>query len=383
MNLKKSKEEKISINPLSVLLGAYLAKERNLLRMNSKDMANQIGIGESFYRMIEAGLANLHPSRVLDFIKSFPNSQINFDAICKFLVAVQMVENNLSSYDQLKKVIDEMSAADFKLQKLFAVMEPVWNELKKGNEEIKPLIESEVFLNELQDFLTRYELYAVNPKESSETVVQNANNIFRTIPTIYFDFVEDIVTRTQELPVRIRFSDLWKWEERNSSKFKEHYGIFRDHSSITNYENLRKYKYLYLWQGQHIATYFIFLNTDVSAEKIKSVFEKNLRRSLTEGDYTNELQTFDEKMKKIRFKCCPPDHTEIIDLLTGSYFDDSENPYDKVHDAFWVFRLVNGNNIGFLASIEKETYKPFEGINLGFDDTVNKLDGMKKLWDAL
>ena len=52
MNQKKSKEEKISINPLSVLLGSYLAKERNLLRMNSKDMANQIGIGESFYRMI-------------------------------------------------------------------------------------------------------------------------------------------------------------------------------------------------------------------------------------------------------------------------------------------------------------------------------------------
>jgi hypothetical protein len=381
---KQTKDEtRIEKNPLSIALGTFFARERNLLRDNSKEMANKIGIGESFYRMIEAGSANLHPSRVLQVIKAFPNSSINLDALCKFLVAIQMVESNLSTYETFRQAINDLVAADNKIQKLFKVFEPVWKVMQNGNYEVKDLFDTDMVYNELREFMTNYEYYATSSIETSEVKLQNINTIFENLPTIYFDYVEDFVQRTQELPTRIRFSDLWKWEDKNRKNFKSQYCISRDHENVTSLENLRRYKYRYLWENQYIETNMIFL-TDEPVDKIRKRFETNLRKSLTESNDIEKLNDFDERILKVHFKTCPVDNAEVIQALSGMDLDASEESEQmRMYDAVWVFTLVNNNNIGFLSIISKDDVKLVEGVNLNHSKTIEKLDIMKKLWESI
>jgi len=375
---KQNKTDKKIKNPLSIMLGVFLAKERNKLPDNnsSKEMSKTIGIGESFYRMIEAGSANIHPSRVLDIIRAFPLSEINLDALCKYLVAIQIVETNLSSYNTFENAISELSIADEKFQKLFKNFEPDWKEIKN-------LPYTTNLYNELKDFLTNYDDYASSSTEILEKQENILNNVFYELPTIYFDYVENFIKQTKKLPVRIHFDELREWEKDHMNDFSSIYAIIRNHNIVTHKENLNTYLYDYLWGKEFDNACFIFLEDEKNASDIKKIFEKNLKSSYVKKNINSRLNNFDNKIKKIKFKTYKKNNAEVNEVL-----NETNNKNEKInYDAIWCFTLkANNEKIGFVAKAKQHESIPdyqffIDGKSLNYYDTKKKQKIIQNLWE--
>jgi len=376
-------DKKIKNNPLSIVLGMYLSRERNKLPDNnsSKEIAQKIGFtGISFYRMIEAGLANLHPSKVLDVLKAFPLSNINLDAFCKYLVAIQLVETRLNSYAEFNDAIYQLSVADEKLKKLFNVLKPAFKEIEKNPQEFKDAFISEKYYNEIKEYLSNYEQYAMTASdilEKKETIITNMSY---ELPTIYYDYVENFIVETNKLPLRINFEDLHKWEDRLQDEFRSIYAIVRNHNIVTHQENLKSYIYNYLWGKKFEKAYFIFLEDSKSPKDLKEIFIKNLKKSITKIK-PERLTDFDIKMTKVIFGTCKKGSSIAQSLLTESKQNEDVN-----YDAFWCFTLDNDKLVGFVAKAKQhEKFPEYEifndGKSLNYTDTKNKLNILRNFWE--
>ena len=65
-------------HPLIQAFGLSLKALRRAEQKKAAQAAKDLGVGESLYRLLESGSATLQPSKAVDLIKAFPNSQIDF-----------------------------------------------------------------------------------------------------------------------------------------------------------------------------------------------------------------------------------------------------------------------------------------------------------------
>ena len=372
MAKEKKGNQRIEKNPMSQALGSYFRKERDMLRKTSNQVAQEIEIGSSFYRMIEAGSANLHPSRLLKVINAFPNSGIEFDLISKYVVGMQMVETSLSSLDLLHATIAELMSADGDFERLLKTFDPIWHYLENDqNDLVKKHLDSEMVYNELREFLTnRY--YEMEPEKRLN---QELNELIDQTPTFYLEFALNTLKSLQALPVSIFFSELWRWESQHLKNFSSLHGLVLDHTGVTDYQNLERYQYKYVWEDQFQHVYLLFPNAPYDAATIKSIFEKNLLKSLRQEPEKNKhyIDDFERAMKKVHIKTFDADEEFISQVL---------KPDNYVHyNAVWVFSMVNNNNIGFLSYIHPETAQIAQGTSLRYKDTVSRLELMKRIWN--
>jgi uncharacterized protein YdcH (DUF465 family) len=274
--MNKAKKIAVEKNPLSVALGYYLSRERQQLPKDignkSKDVAAAIKIGDSLYRMIESGNARIHPKTVLKYISVFNSSGIKFEALCKFLVTIHFLDAYLEDYTEFKKAINELKDVDEQFKTLFEAMRPVFESIEKGNQNIKPLIEEEKIYDEIRKLLTESDSYG---KSSEEIQEEQIVKIYNRVPTFYSDFAHEILNKIFSLPLTIRFSKLWQWEDEYSSRFRLMYSIVKNHENVTSYSNLFRYNYKFLWEKDFEKFHFIFLDCD--KDGVKEKFKTNLK----------------------------------------------------------------------------------------------------------
>lgn len=369
---KKNNNTKIEKNPLSQALGAFLRKERDLMRKTSNEIAKEINIGASFYRMIEAGSANIHPSRVLNIINSFPNSGIELNSLCKYLVAIQMIEPSLNSYQELRQAIDNLSEADGEFERLFKAFESVLTYIKAGDsEKVKEYIDDENLNNELREFLTS-KFYELEPEKRLD---QKLNELIDDTPSFYLDFALNTLQSLHQLPMSIITSDLWHWEEKNKDNIVSRYCISKNHNYVTSLKNLLRYHYTHLWSPDFKTENFIFIDDENSSDQLKNLFNKNLKNSLKESGLTNKLENADTYLKKVIFRTGSSDNKKLLNLL--------ESHEGNSYDAVWIYIMKNNNHIGILAEIDKNDLKLIKGTSLKFKETIDKLDEIKLLWNEL
>jgi len=366
---------KIEKNPLSQALGSYFRKERDLLRKTSNELAKDIDIGASFYRMIEAGSANLHPSRVLKVIYAFPNSGIELNALCKYLVAVQMVETNLSSLRDLKNAIEDLSDADGEFEKLFRAFDSIF-ELMENNqfEKISHAIESDQIIEEVREFLTN-KYYDFEPEMRFS---QRLNKLIDETPSFYLDFALNTLQNLQELPTDIIPQELWNWERKNKNNLKSIFIVVNEYKSVTGEKNLQRYSYDYLWESTFKDLYILFVNpgTDVwQKEIIFEEFTQNLQAALLVKQKQNQLDNLENILNKVQFHVVEIQN-EIVSKLLHSW------DHKIQYDALWVYQMQSGINIGFATHIqvEEELIKP--GKNLSYQETTGAIESLKDFWNV-
>lgn len=372
---KGKRKEKIEKNPLSQALGAFFRKERDLLRKTSNEVAAEIEIGSSFYRMIEAGSANLHPSRLLKVINAFPNSGIEFDLLCKYVVGIQMVEANLNSAEELRSAFEELAGADDEYEKLLGLFQPIWAYYQSEQPAlIKKFLDSDHIYIEVKGFLTN-KFYELEPEKRLD---HELNELISQTPSFYLEFALNTLKSLQALPVSIFFSELWRWEQQHINDFTALHGLVLQHEGVTDYQNLERYQYRYIWENQFQQVNLLFVEDNKSADEIATVFAGNLYKSLSAQPERNKhlLDNFDKTMRKVQIKAIRSD-----DSRYKKFLEDSSSA--TRYNAMWVFSLLNNNNIGFLSYIHQENQQIVQGTSLRYKDTVERLQEFKLLWKEL
>lgn len=360
-------------NPLAQLLGVYFKKERDFRGMSSDSVANQIDIGGSFYRMIESGAANFHPSRSLDIIKVF--YKIEFDALCKMLVAIQILESHKDAIEDFQKALEEVGDADPQLAKLFQILEPVWVIIqKKTAKDVKKFLESEPVYHEIKQFLTSNKYYE---KETEKRLDLELNALINQTPGFYLELTFKILQILERYPTHILPDDLYKWERENKHEFTNLYAIIKNHQSVSSLENLSNYTYDYLWSSQFEELNFIFLDESQDNDKALQTFKKNLKTVLKRKpqEFQSELQNFDKAISKVSFKG-GKEHKEALSKIM-LHKDKSNKENFHLYDLLWIFTLQNGNVIGFMSNVDAEQI--LQRVSLTYKETYEKLTLFKEI----
>ncbi len=371
-------------HPLAQIMGAMLAKDRG--GRKSVDLAKRIQCAPSTYRLAESGNLSLNPTLALRL------SQVNdysFTPLLTLLVAIA-VSNDALSIAEARNTLRAIGDADDQ-QKFGHLLDKLGNELwifaqNRNPDEVKAFIEDKKLHHIMKDYLK-------NPDfgKSVEEVLENDDKILRnkilTLPSIYNDFVTNFIDKTDELPVRVRFSDLGKWEQSNLQSFKRLSALVNDYKTITNFENLKRYRYNYLWEETFIEANFIFISEHtISPQAIIGDFQTNMEVALNDIGDTYKLKNLDRAMQKINVRVITNDNSNLCkQILTGKNYDGLRDNATTLYDAFWVFTRLDRPPVGFLAfdSIHKDIQDYIvyvEGVSLNGIHTAEKSAQFQSLW---
>lgn len=372
MAKKGSSSSKTFKNPLVQALGLVLHKMRNSIGMTSDEVAAKIGLGGSSYRMIEAGSAILHPGRSLNIIKVF--DQIEFDPLCRLLVAIQVMETGTQTVDDFKNATILLGDTDPQLQQLFDALMPAWKLVQNQDaNSVADYISNSDVPSILTDFLTINRYFGL---EKERRLDFQLNALIEGTPSIYLDFILDILSSLKKHRLHYFPEESRTWESENKHNFLNLYAVIRDPAGILNKDNFSSFDYNYLWQPQFESLKYIILDKDFDPEKSKTLFQRYLKEALQDKHikYQVELQQFDEAMEKVHFVNGYGKRNELYNSM--KYSEDS-NPVDFL----WIFTLKNGNKVGFISN--NDSNKVFYGTTLSYLETNERLEVFKQVWPDL
>lgn len=372
MAKKGSSSSKTFKNPLVQALGIVLHKMRNSIGMTSDDVAAKIGLGGSSYRMIEAGSAILHPGRSLNIIKVF--DQIEFDPLCRLLVAIQVMETGTQTVDDFKNATILLGDTDPQLHQLFEALMPVWTLVQnKDSNTVADFIENSEIPSILTDFLTINRYFGL---EKERRLDFQLNALIEGTPSIYLDFILDILSSLKKHRLHYFPEESRTWESENKHNFMNLYAVIKDPKGILNKDNFSSFDYNYLWQPQFESLKYIILQEDFDPKTSKALFQKHLKEALQEKHikYQVELQQFDAAMEKVHFKNGSEKDEALLHIM--KYSQDG----DPV-DFLWIFTLKNGNKVGFISN--NDSNKVFYGTTLSYLETNERLEVFKEIWAEL
>ncbi len=372
MAKKGSSSSKTFKNPLVQALGIVLHQMRNSIGLNSDEVAAKIGLGGSSYRMIEAGSAILHPGRSLNIIQVY--DKIEFEPLCRLLVAVQVMETGTESVDDFKNATILLGDTDPQLQVIFDALMPVWKMVgKEDANKISQYIDKTEIPNLIADFLTTNKHFGV---ERERRLDVQLNSLIEDTPSIYLDFILDTLRSLKKHRLHYFPEESRSWENDNKHNFTNLYAVIKDAGSLLDKHNFESFDYNYLWQPQFETLQYIFLDEKYDSETAKKLFRDNLHSALKDKHvrYQVELKAFDEAMEKVSFKSGKAKKKELLNLV-------KQKTDDEPLDLLWIFTLKNGNKVGFISSSEPQ--KIFYGTTLNYRETNEKLDSFKQIWGEL
>jgi hypothetical protein len=291
-------ETKLEKNPLNLALGAYFSHERLKIAPDnsSKAVANLLDIGESLYRMIESGNARVHPKNVTKFIQVFGASHIDFDALCKLLIAIQFLDVSSGSVEDFDKAITELKDADLKISILLNSIHTLIKAVKNKNDNQKEIANQKIIIESIHNFLSNHGNFG---KQEKEIKNERIERIFKHLPTLYYDLIDNFIDDLLNLPMGFRANDLKRWEDRNVEKenIKSMYAIVKYKESIISDENFKDYKYKFLWDKKFQQAHMVFI-TDESKNAIENEFKAKLFNAIKDNPKTKE--SFEKAMDKMK-----------------------------------------------------------------------------------
>lgn len=391
-------------NPLTIAFGEVLKRQRDISGRTSDEIAEAIGIGSSYYRLMESGTNNLHISKAIKLVTAFEET-LTFDGVSKILMAISLMEvsaNKLVQDAEVRKADiaaarsegyiqakNELSNFDHRLKLLFERFDEhnVFEKVATSqNDIIESLAKNTDIKLRLQDFLANYEDFG-KPQETLDS--EFANEFLDDVPTFYIDYLNSDKNKYLRMLVRIHFRDLWQWENENQNNFTGMFCLFTNPDDVTSYQNLKRYKYKHLWGNQYNEALFICI-TDKSSNEVKSEFKRNLKTSLSETNEYDE-SNFDLKCDKLQFKTISKEvlltNKEIakfyIDILTGKDVNSEKKDATTIYEALWIHTLSFGYSVGFLANVKNENEIPVEGISITVRESKIKIKKFNELWELL
>ena len=342
-------------NPLSVAFGMAIQQERKKLSISDDELAENIGIKPSFFKLIENGTNNLHVNKSVALVESL-ECMLSFNSVSKILTAISMIEavkrdsENSDASEELQQRT-YVTGISLVLEKL-SIHEPSLKDLMNhfndsefldaistsNTKEAKHLIIGNFLDVEMVNFLC----HPVNhyPEKASNHYL--IDKILES-PTLYYDFIANTIEGFTTLPITVKHSDLWRWEEKHQQQFKEMVCLTRSTKSVVSIENLRRYHFNHLWEHQFTRARFIFLSEESPQhleEDFKFLYKQRLEESINRECESEHLiinaqdkqKNFDKALRKIKFQCTNNDVSDLI---------------DDEYTAIWFFTFQNSMVVGF------------------------------------
>ncbi len=356
-------------NPLNVIFGAYLKRERNNLGETSVRMAKKLNLGESIYRMIEAGAVNLNINRAMLVVRNFKNSYIKFEQLSKYLVAAQVLEYELEK-EKAKLNVALMAVSELDEDLMYFINKTAdLYKIDYGTDDYKKNLE-EVAVKEMGAFLGN-EIYV--PKTTiqfKETLLQE----FLDIPSLQMPPIYYYLKSMMAHPLLHIGPVAKEWEEKTEG-FTKLRGLYTDIELIISDVNLKLFRYPYLSEPKFTEFKLIFLTSENEIE-LKNRFIKKLN---VVRDKVKLPRLSDIEIKKISFKTIPIHRTvfanEIEKLLMGR-----QDIFPKLK-AYWSFSHDSGAEIGFVGGAEEPAQN--YAINLTFGDSLERRQVFDIIWTAI
>lgn len=387
-------------NPLSVAFGSFLRRERKNRELSTEKMAEKIGITKSFYTLVENGTNYFH-------VKNAPSIVIALDkTICVqrvtgLLMAISHMESFARDFrsgykiglkkryiDGLKSSMDLLSSLDAKgigvLVDQFKNDSLLERVVGANAKQAAKIIAEYGIEEDISEFLAI----------GNTAVIQNASGSIvskkiNQIPSMYFEFMSDLIDRLVSLPMQIGFHEMWRWEDDQRKNFREWLCVHGDSSSVVSKVNLERYHYNYLWEPGFKRARIIFLDGEDEKnlkENFVSIMNDRLHASVN-GKCAQEhivenakekLANFEWAMDKIEFK-------SLKNIKQDSNLSKLINrvlPQD--FSSVWIFTMKSGNEIGFQTKISGSNAEQqnmlIEGMSLNHFETDSRLSIMNTIW---
>ena len=118
-------------NPLAQALGLVLQNCRDKMGgISSSEIASELGLAASHYRMIEAGSAILQPARAIRVVQTFDT--IEFVPLCQVLVAIQILDSTKQSIEEMRATADLLIQANPILSKILKDFDKIWEVMRQS-----------------------------------------------------------------------------------------------------------------------------------------------------------------------------------------------------------------------------------------------------------
>ncbi len=357
--------DKIKKNPLNVILGTYLKRERNDLGLSSASVAEELKLGDSIYRMIEAGSASLNINRLSLLVAIFKNSRIKLERLAKYLISVAVLDFELDQGKTLINALEILGERDEDIEYFINKTRPLYKH-EYGSNEFKNVLDK-VAVKELDAFLGNESYRGKGTRDFKGEAI----DALLGVPSIE---MPNILTFLRSLrdrqPLHVG-PTAKEWEDINKEQFRFSYGLYRRADIIMDDENLEMFSYDYLLQVKFSGLQMIFVEDKISPESLRKSFISKLQKIRVK--YRRPLLE-EVHLTRIKFKTVKK-LNEPMSLL----IDYRQDIFGKL-SAYWNFTHDYGIETGFVGGAEKS--RNF-AINLTYKESLKRVTIFKDVWNSI
>ncbi|MHC4457238.1 MAG: helix-turn-helix domain-containing protein [Planctomycetota bacterium] len=374
-------------NPLAQALGLVLQSMRDKLGgISSSEIASQLGLAASHYRMIEAGSAILQPSRAIKIVQTF--GTIEFVPLCQILVSIQILDSAKQSVKDMRTTTELLIEAHPTLSKVLKKFDELWEiiETREPSDVAREIV-SQGIEKELESFLTTEPVtFTADEIDNFMTptyehpisgqLYNKIGNILQGVAPFYLDTVLQLIDNLKNITPRVTPEELAKWEILHKGRISHIIGIVRKPEIILD---VSTFDYTFLWQDNFQKMLIIHRDSPkVQTESVHRKLTACLRRKFESERvrYERELETLDETVNERLQIAFGKNNTSDIDKIL-LHRDVSMNN-------LWSYIMVNGYVVCFIdnAAVGSQA-KGLYGTSLAYDETCEKLVSIRKLCRAV
>ena len=374
-------------NPLAQSLGLVLQGMRDDMGgISSSQIARQLGLAASHYRMIEAGAAILQPARAIRVVQTFDT--VEFIPLCQALVCVQILDSVKQSVTDMRTTTKLLTEANPGMSGVLEKLDGLWPVVGAGEPgDVSKAIVNEGLKEKLQEFLTTEPVMFTGTEIDnfmsptyehplSGRLYSKIGNILQGVAPFYLDTVLQLIDNLRNVTPRVTAEELAKWESLHKNRFSHIIGVVRRPEIILD---VSTFDYSYLWDDSFEKILIIY--RDRPQEKAASVHQRiaELLRTKFQTEhlrYERELAGFDKVMNdKLRIEDGTSRANEIDEILL----------YRNVPmNNLWTYIMVSGYVVPFIdnATVDSGTTDLY-GTSLGYDETSDKLIKIRKLCSGI
>lgn len=315
---------KVLKNPISVLFGSVLQEIRKKYGTKTEDIANNLSITPSAYRMIESGNANLNTSKILNLINDTDIfHSVRYDKVSKFLIGAQILEPFRDTKVGMIEAINNLCKTDDEFQNIFSNGDNNITEIFTDDDILEEFYSDQKTISAAKRFLeSAVNLNTAKLLQDLENAKEDSLCILQPFISSAFKQYKDSIENMEEMnTIQIRIAELEKdiqqmkdmklgyiahksIEWRNEKKFVSLAGVLYSHWNL-NDPNLLKNKFrdnlIQLWMPQFKESVYIIVSNN-KPEVIKNVkgFCKILKEVFNESDKEKLGSPFEEGYKKVK-----------------------------------------------------------------------------------
>jgi hypothetical protein len=372
-------------NPLQRMLGTYLRVERRRLALDTANVAEILGLTDTYFRLVESGGAPLNQSLVFKLLEFFATrgavvasgpAPVHFQRLALFLVGAHWVGaemaalggkrgTDLQAMEMLAERDDDFALFHQLTQRYYSLPE---DDLRGFlQDDAAPQVAA--FLGTLA--------YARPTKENLLEQVLPSSTLL-AMPTLNVEMVRRLVADLSGRPFVHTAHLAAEWESRMAPTFKSVRGMYAKKSIIVTPQNLSTFLYPYLRERSCREVRFLFLEPgDPESTKEKFVEELNKARRTAGLDIVDR-----QDAAKLRIAFVSNKEMKKIEPRVSELRSRTMEKTRLDYEAYWSFDTTTEVPISFVG-IGTKPETSGDIWNLSLEDSLTKRALFDQLWSEV